>query len=303
MKLIFIVNETAGKGQKTWAALQAQLTIPYEVYKTAYATHATALVQELAQQHDQLCIIAVGGDGTVHEVIQGALGKQVIIGVVSAGSGNDFARAFPTFKQAAHIETWYATQQTKCYDIGKFTDNAIFMNNAGIGFDAYVVALANASRIKKRFNQLGLGKLAYVYYLVKALFTYSTQNISVNGQLYRNVWFVTISNQPYFGGGMKISPHSKTDDDMLECTIVHNLSKRKLLTVFMTVFWGGHTRFKEVTQLNGQQFKLTVPQAIHCHIDGEAFHITEHDVHVYVQPRSWQLAQITEMRNDIEITL
>lgn len=290
MELVFIVNEEAGKGAMTWQTLKRALTMPYRLYMTQYPQHATDLVTQLAQTYSALCIIAVGGDGTIHEVLQGAISyPHVVVGVCSAGSGNDFARAFPTFQHAAQIERWYEYQRVKMQDIGTFNDR-IFMNNAGVGFDAYVVQLANQSKLKKRLNRLALGKLSYVYYLVKGLLTYEPFTIYVNDRRYENVWFVTISNQPYFGGGMKISPHSKTDDGMLECTIVHRLSRVKLLSVFATVFFGGHTRFQEVTQLQCDAFTLQLQQEMCCHVDGEAFTQAALCVNVAVKPQSWRNA-------------
>ncbi|MBS7345804.1 MAG: YegS/Rv2252/BmrU family lipid kinase [Caryophanon sp.] len=291
MQLAFIVNETAGQGKQVWAQLAQTLTIPYSVHKTRCPQHATEIVTQLARDADALCVIAVGGDGTIHEVLQGAIHyPHVIVGACRAGSGNDFARTFSTFSSAADIERWYAQQRTTTHDVGSW-DERIFMNNAGIGFDAYVVQLANMSTLKKKLNRLSLGKLSYVYFLIKGLMTYNTFSVDINGVQYDRVWFVTISNQPYFGGGMKIAPHSKTDDGMLECTIVHRLSRLKLLSVFMTVFWGGHTRFREVTQLQDETFSLHVREALPCHVDGEAFINDTLHVHVAVQPHRWQNAQ------------
>lgn len=291
MNIVFIVNEHAGNGRNVWQRIQRQLTIPYDVYKTAYKQHATAIAAQIAATKQPTCLIAVGGDGTIHEVISGIVGAtSIIVGVFSAGSGNDFGRAYEVFDSVAALEQWYETKQMATHDIGTF-QQAFFMNNAGFGFDAYVAALANASTLKNILNRVKLGKLAYIYFLVRALFTYDTATFTINGERYEHVWFITVSNQPYFGGGMKLSPHSKTNDGMLECTVVHHLSKLKLLTMFVTVFWGGHTHFREVTQFTASSFQVDVYGKTYCHIDGETFVINKQSVPIAVQPRSWQLAQ------------
>ena len=73
---------------------------------------------------------------------------------------------------------------------------------------------------------------------------------------YEKVWFVTVSNQPFFGGGMKIAPKADPTDGCSDVTIVHHLSRLKLLFVFITVFFGKHTRFKEVVQYKGKKISI-----------------------------------------------
>ncbi|OCS92930.1 diacylglycerol/lipid kinase family protein [Caryophanon latum] len=291
MRIVFIVNEASGHGKTAWASLERTYCGTYDVYKTKYPHHATEIVQQLAKEHEPICIVAVGGDGTIHEVVQGAVGQRhLIVAAFRAGSGNDFARSYVAFTSVADIKAWQAHERKSAHDIGVVNGEHFFMNNAGLGFDAYVVDLANRSKLKKWLNRIHLGKLSYVYFLVKGLLTYRTTTVEVNEQTYERVWFVTMSNQPYFGGGMKLSPHSKTDDGMLECTIVYQLSRIKLLALFVTVFWGGHTRFREVTQLQGESFTVTTHEPMHCHVDGEAFIMKQSHVHVNSQHRSWQNA-------------
>lgn len=291
MRVVFIVNEASGNGKACWAQIEASAIGEYELFKTKYRHHATDIVRQLAATNESICIVAVGGDGTIHEVVQGAVGQpNIIVAAFCAGSGNDFARAYSTFTTTAHLQQWLTHKRATTHDVGVVNSARVFMNNAGFGFDAYVVDLANRSRLKKWLNRVHLGKLSYVYFLVKSLLAYKTTTVNVNDATYENVWFVTISNQPYFGGGMKLSPHSKTDDGMLECTIVHQLSRIKLLTLFVTVFWGGHTRFREVTQLQGEAFTITTHEPMHCHVDGEAFIMEKSHVHINLQHRSWQNA-------------
>ncbi len=93
---------------------------------------------------------------------------------------------------------------------------------------------------------------------------------------FQKAWFVTVSNQPYFGGGMKLSPESKPNDGELEVTIVHNLPHIKLLFLFGTVFFGAHTKLSEVTQLKGSQFHVRVTEPLFFHADGEIIGSTDH---------------------------
>lgn len=302
MKLHFVVNETAGSGRgaKKWQAIKAELRVHYTMHRTNYAQHAAAIVEQIAAQQERACIIAVGGDGTMNEVISAARRhKHIVVGIVAAGSGNDFARAFPTFQTAADIEQFLQHEQTASYDCGivRTTNRELnFMNNSGIGFDAYVANCANASTLKRKLNRFKLGKLSYIYFVIVGLFRFQPFTVTVDdGQSvrrYEQVWFATICNQPYFGGGMKLSPQSRADDGQLELTIVHHLAKWKFLTMFGTVFAGQHTRFKEVEQHAAAQFTIQLQQPVPMHTDGEKVDLAnEQQLHFTVAQKSWQLAQ------------
>ena len=116
----------------------------------------------------------------------------------------------------------------------------IFVNNAGIGFDAYVTKSINTSRLKFYLNKIGLGKLSYAVAVIRGLFRFERFDVMIrSGEhewQFQQTWFVAMSNQPYFGGGMKISPAAKADDGKVDITIVHGISRIKLLLVFVTVF-------------------------------------------------------------------
>lgn len=147
------------------------------------------------------------------------------------------------------------------------------MNNMGVGFDAVIAKEANESGVKRLLNRLSLGRLVYAYILIKKLITYRCVPIEliVDGRKYKfeAAWFVTISNQPYFGGGMKIAPSAMPADGLLDVTVVHRLSRWKLLLVFISVFWGKHTLFKEVQQFTGKSISIQSPFEILSHADGE----------------------------------
>lgn len=305
--LHFVINERAGNGQgaKKWQRVKEQLSVPYKVHITQYEKHAIELVHTLCNEaklgDEKTVIIVVGGDGSIHEALNGFdWGSSVMLGAVSAGSGNDFNRGYGSFKTAREIERFLQDGKSTTHDLGLIeagNQTISFVNNCGIGFDATVAITANESKTKKRFNKLGLGKLSYAFYLVKCLFTFKPFDLIVTTEggerTFENVWFVTASNQPFFGGGMKISPSSKTNDGQLELTVVHNLSRLKLLFVFSTVFFGKHTGFKEIEQLTASSFKLTMHETYLFHADGEKLLIDTASAPIIckVQPNYWQLAK------------
>jgi len=306
MRVLFIVNEAAGhgKGKKVWHHLQRQLSMNYEVAFTEYEGHGKELAKNWAQnaQTKQLIVI-VGGDGTIHEIVSGVVhNKFIVIGIVRAGSGNDFARYFTTFQNAFQIESYIQNNEMANLpmDVGvvQFGDqqHEIFVNNAGVGFDAFVTKRINKSRLKLYLNKIGLGKLSYAAAVVRGLFSFKSFDVTIRTsdqeRQFKQAWFVAMSNQPYFGGGMKISPSSKPNDGRIELTIVHGISRLKLLLVFVTVFFEKHTKFKEITFLQGNQFNIFVQaNNVDCHTDGNYIGEIREGTNIpcTVQRNAWQV--------------
>lgn len=302
MRLVIIVNDIAGHGKakKIFLKLQKSLTIPYEIEHTAYEGHASEIARNYGESGESTCLLTIGGDGTIHEVISGAAPyENLIVAVMNGGSGNDFGRAYPTFSTVNEIEEFIAYPASKLQDLGvvsKGNERIVFMNNCGFGIDAMVTRQVNLSTAKKYFNKIALGKLVYVWILFRELYRFKTFRIDIisNGQsyTYENSYFVVVSNQPYFGGGMKVSPKSAMDDGMLELTVVNNISKWRLLLVFTSVFFGKHTKLKAVKQYQASHFDVKLSREVIGHADGEYIgESTGNDViHYEVKEKCWRLA-------------
>lgn len=301
--IVFVVNEYAGNGlgKKVWKKWQAAIDFPYTVFFTEREAHATEIAKNCAESMDDLLIVGVGGDGTIHEIIVGVVGfNNVRVGVISAGSGNDFGRTFSVFHSLEDLQEVAGSNWHKQMDIGSVQgsdESYQFVNNAGFGFDAKVVYLANYSAWKSRLNQFRLGKLAYILFLIKELFTFKSFSFTLHNKdeiiRFDDVWFFVVCNQPYFGGGMKISPMSIPNDQLLELTVVNKLSRWKLLFIFGTVFFGKHTKFKEITQFQASDFKVVLHDEVFGHVDGEFSCITNKDT-VFtcsVEEKAWNLAK------------
>lgn len=286
MRTIFIINPVAGNGKamKKWMKFKETIEFPFELAVSQYSGHATELVRELQHSPEPVLVIGFGGDGTLREVIAGAAGsQQVLVGSIAAGSGNDFGRGFHSFKDAVEIADFVKNPAASRKDLGEFFDGRTyqFVSSTGIGFDAEISVKVNRSRIKHWLNKIGMGKLVYLVYVIITLLRFRLFRLTVEqeGEMlhFDKVWFATVSNQPYFGGGMKISPHSVPDDGVLELTVVNRLSRLKLLLVFGTVFSGKHLRFKEVHQLKGIRFSLSADQPVYRHVDGDSAGRTPED--------------------------
>jgi len=285
----FIINPQAKNGysMKVWEKVEKELIskhLPYHAALTKYRGHAVEMVKSIHRNlapKETALIVAIGGDGTIHEVINGASQvENVMIGFIPAGSGNDFRRGYGIPKDPL-TALQFILEQVKepplLVDVGEIENcngkKTSFINNMGVGFDALITKEANSSRLKGMLNRFHLGSLVYAYFVMKELFSFKCSDVlvSIDGESisYKNVWFVTVSNQPFYGGGMKISPRANVRDGLLNVTIVHNLSKLKFLLVFITVFWGGHTKFKEVEEMVGRQISIQTNAPFYAHADGE----------------------------------
>jgi len=303
MKTLFIINPAAGNGRslKKWRSFKKTLDFPFEAEITEYAGHAIQIVKSLHQSQNSYLVIGFGGDGTQREITIGAAGaNNLVIGSVAAGSGNDFGRGFQSFKDGPAIARYLQSPKSAACDLGEFSNGEVhqFVSSSGIGFDAEISDIVNRSSLKKQLNRIGAGKLVYLMYVILTLIRFQKFDLMVQldgeEKEFHDVWFATIHNQAYFGGGMKISPHSKTNDGVLELTVVHGISRLKLLLVFGTVFSGTHTRFKEVAQFSAKEISAKTPHhSIYRHVDGDAIAKTnlEETVNYAVSASKWQVIQ------------
>jgi diacylglycerol kinase (ATP) len=305
-KYFFIVNTVAANGAslKIWKKVKKELDLQQVNYRSFFTNserHAVELAKQIVTMHSEHieAIVAVGGDGTISEVINGVSDcTSVTIGYIPAGSANDFSRGFhiPTSPLVALRNILMKRKSITKIDVGRFklgerSKPHYFVNSLGVGLDAEVSKKANQSKMKKYFNKLRLGSFVYIGILLDQLFKYKPTNIDmmIDGNMheYKNVWFVTISNQRFYGGGMKISPQANPYDGLLNITVVHHFTPIKLLLLFGTVFVGKHTLFKGVDCHKGKDIRILPETKLPLHADGEF--IGTSPVSITVEPKKQAL--------------
>jgi diacylglycerol kinase (ATP) len=305
-KLYFIVNPKAGNGKAKliWSSVEKQLAeqkINYESFFTERTGHGKLIAKQIMESNDKkkVTIIVVGGDGTINEVVNGIgnFCSRARIGVIPGGSGNDFTRGYGIPRNPDMALPFLLSEVNNVsptFDLGKIDlvggREHFFINSTGAGFDALISYEANQSKWKGLLNRFSLGQLVYVIILLKHLFSYKCTTIElwIDGKkhTFPDTWFVTVSNQPYYGGGMMISPHATANDGKLNITIVHRLSRLKLLLVFLSVFWGKHLKFKEVNTFLAQKISIHSTEPIYVHSDGEHIGSTPLQITVHHEPIS-----------------
>ena len=193
--LYFIVNEKSksGNAKQIWKEIEEVLkvrNVSYQAFVSEYRGHAGKLAAEICAMDDNdICLVAVGGDGTANEVINGITDfEKVRFGVIPTGSGNDLARGLSLSKDpkngAIHILNAMkkSREDTWCMDLGEVNfgeKKRLFAISAGIGLDALVCKKALKSTIKDILNKIRLGKLTYLVLTVQSLFTMQTADAEI----------------------------------------------------------------------------------------------------------------------------
>lgn len=280
----FIVNPNArsGLGQKVWNKLEAILIdekVEYEVFFTKYQKHATKITSDITSDGNEHTIVALGGDGTVDEVVNGICNfDKTILGYIPIGSSNDFARGLSLPKKPADaLRNVLDCPNLHAMNIGELSyKNKVrrFAVSAGVGFDADICHEAVVSHVKRFLNKLQLGKLTYVCIALHRLFVTKpcSVTISLDGQepiSFDSTYFVALMNNKYEGGGVKFCPDAINDDDKLDILVAANVPKLKVLCLIPLALFGWHTPFKGVHIYTCKTIDIKTSQAMPLHTDGE----------------------------------
>lgn len=273
----FIVNKTSGSGRalKTWDHIKNKLqkkNIPYRVHFTQQPNHATELVHELRRSEEPRAIIAVGGDGTIHEVINGLVGSTIPLGIIPAGSGNDFCRGMGIPLQYDKALERILKNEQKVIDVGRINDT-YFATIVGIGFDGQVALETHHSKNKKLLNLAGIGSIPYIINVLKVLLYYKPTNVDLYidsiKTTHQKVWLIAIANSPFYAGGMMICPDAKNNDQLFDICIVKGISRWEFLQIFPSVFKGEHIHHPSIITLKGKKLKILSSTPLTAHGDGE----------------------------------
>lgn len=259
MKHIFIVNPISGKG-KTLKAVDRikkvceEENLDYEIHFTEYPKDATKIARKY--RFTKNIIYSVGGDGTLNEVLNGIVGTKNLLGVIPAGSGNDF------YKTLSKIDEEYPV-----IDIGKVNDR-YFINIISIGIDAEVAN--NVSLMKKRkvpTNQIYNASLIYTFFKYK----YKDIELSIDEKEQKKgkCTILTICNGQVYGGGYKIAPSAKLTDGYFDVYYVEKVNKPQLPSLINMLKQGIHERHNKVHKSQATKIKFKCDKELVCNIDGE----------------------------------
>ncbi|MDN5331439.1 MAG: hypothetical protein PWP45_664 [Tepidanaerobacteraceae bacterium] len=271
MKAFFVVNPTAGKKRalKIWNHLKPLIDFHYEFALTEGPGNATEIARQALRAGYEK-IVAVGGDGTVREVVQALSHRKASLGVIPAGTGNDFVRSVGIPSDPKKALEVLKSGKVRCIDLLRAGDS-FFINVAGAGLDAEVADAVNKSA--RFFN----GTVTYVVQLIKVLAASTPRHVTIeiDGKtVKRRAWLVSVGNARYYGGGMMICPDALVDDGFLDVCIVNEISKVELLRFLPSVFSGKHKNHPAYEVLRGKKVKIKFNPPAKVHVDGDITGIT-----------------------------
>lgn len=278
----FIINPKAGEGKalKVVAEIEkiaARRSIDYEIRYTNGIGHASILGASYALE-GFTHIISVGGDGTHNEAIQNIVGKDVVFGVISAGSGNDIPPILG-FPIQFDSNAWEALFDAKSIDIdvGRCNDR-YFLNAIGVGYDAYV------AHDMERLSQKGKrDKMHYVTSVLKNILFFKPEFLTytVNGETQRVSNILTsVGIGRHVGGGFCLTPHAIANDNNFDVCMIEFVTTFERFAVLLNVLNKNHRDNKHVKYFNTGHITLEFDKDIACHVDGEIFFDKKLDVKI-----------------------
>lgn len=264
-RTVVIVNPKSQGGRlgKRWPEIAETLgrAFPYDDVHTTGPNDATRIARE-ALQGGADRIIAIGGDGTINEVVNGffdGAGKPIkpdaTLGIMPFGTGGDFRRTLGIPAEPHEATEILKANRTRTIDVGKLQLTGhdgkpalrMFANIASFGVSGHLDRMINESGKK-------MGRFGYFVLGTKATITYKNQRVqlifdgNVNDRVEVTAYNVAVANGRFFGGGMKIAPNAELDDGVFDVTVVGDLSLVQLLKGFARqVYSGDHLKTKGVS--------------------------------------------------------
>jgi diacylglycerol kinase (ATP) len=282
--LVVIANPRAGRGKVDAVLPQVERVLRdaglgYRIVRTAHPGHATQAARD-ALLGGERYLVAVGGDGTVHEVVNGMIqdgqpiAPDAVLGVVAAGSGCDFVRSFGLPGDAARAARQLVGDQVRSIDVGTVTcadgdatRTRYFVNIAEAGLGGAVVARAAGLKGFGRF--LGGARYAAGFWLTLPGFRPAAVQLDADGQAFGwRAFNVVVANCRFYGGGMQISPKSDPGDCLLDVLVMTG-PKSDAFTTLPKVYSGTHLPHRNIAELRAGRILLDADRPFPVEADGE----------------------------------
>ncbi|MYC15475.1 MAG: diacylglycerol kinase family lipid kinase [Gemmatimonadetes bacterium] len=210
-------------------------------------------------------VAACGGDGTVHEVVNGLANSDAVLGVVPCGRGNDLVRALGLSSDVKDVVNTLVHGEDRAIDLGK-TGGRFFTTVASLGFDTAV-----AQRARSRPSRLG-GTASYCLAVLQTLFGYRSPLVRLRGDFgvfEGRVLLAATANAPFYGSGIKIAPDAIFDDGVLDLCIVADVSRWTVLRMFLRAYSGAHVGHSAVRVVQTRTLQIESDDSLWIFADGE----------------------------------
>ena len=277
--LHFIINPKANRGKivkkvETVEKILKERKINYAFHYTTAPGVATQLAKEFSDKPNTT-IVAIGGDGTINEVVNGLNTENVKFGIIPSGTGNDFVASagIPTDpKEALELILKGETKPTDYMVCGGVRG----LNVIGVGIDVDILKRCRKSKILK-------GKLQYVVSLIVSLIKFKFYKFTVvkgNERTEREALIAAVGNGSQFGGGIRICPLAKIDDGKLDFVIAGKLKKIKIPPAFIKLMKGKILETDFTTLELCERVKIEFDSPVTIQIDGELYDGIDFDLSI-----------------------
>lgn len=263
-----VANPRAGRGRAGRLAEPVRSALrdaglEVEVLAGGSGPESTALAAEAAAR-GVTAVVAVGGDGLVHCVVQALAGTGVPLGIVPAGGGNDLAGALGIPADPAAAVAVIARGATRTIDLGRTDGGRWWAGVLNAGFDSAVVARAERMRRPSGHLRYDIATWRELVRLRPVPMRVTLDGVTVE----RDVTLVAVGNSPRYGGGMHIAPGAVLDDGLLHVTIAAAMTRRHLATLKPRVRAGSHVADPLVEIRTAREVALDAPDLL-AYADGE----------------------------------
>lgn len=268
VEIAFIVNPAAGGWRRRWNPetldeVFRPLGVETVLHVTQTRGDAERIAASLAGRAAAICV--VGGDGTVHEVVNGVLPRRVPIAVIPSGSGNDLASLLDFPKTPGELAAVLEDGLCAELDVIDFGDRYC-VNSAGLGFEGAV------NRFSHRIAGLG-GRTRYALALFPALGRVRCTNFTLvtsrGDQIRGKKLMVSVGNGHRTGGAFYLTPDAFPDDGLLDLCVVEPMRRVRMMWVLPQALSGRHVLRREVSMLRAESVTIEADEAYPMHIDGE----------------------------------
>ena len=275
MKHLFLVNPTAGKADRTEEVAAAAkglceaLGEPWELHCSEEPRHITELVRQAGQTGEETKVYACGGDGTLNEAAEGALGyENLSLTHVPLGSGNDFIKQFSDPKRFFELSNFAETEE-KAIDLIQ-AGPRISVNICSMGFDARIGTAIDGFRR----NPLLSGERAYhasvVVNLLKGVSKPCRVELEDGTVLEKDMTLVCVCNGSWYGGSYHPVPEADVTDGLLEVLLVKRVSRLTVAKVIGAYQKGRYADFPElISRYRVKSLRIVTPREEPVNLDGE----------------------------------
>ncbi len=273
-RALVLVNPAAGRGRASGERAQVEAFLRSQREPAEFVVPSSAAeIRRLAggaASAGYTHVIAMGGDGTFHEVLNGACGSDIVLGLFPAGGGNDIARALRLPWDTVAAARAFLSASARPRDVLRVRDasgrSTLFFGAGGLGLDAEAARLANG-----RFQALP-GILRYFVAAIAAFANFRplALEFEVDGERARALaLLMAVANAPSYGSGVIVAPEAELDDGLMDLMLVGPLDWTQVLDALLMALRTGDIRWPEIRRWRARRVRLAADRPAMFHGDGE----------------------------------